>query len=73
MAGLHALTRGRVLLDGEPIVSSHPEIGIRIPVALPMVIVGLMIGSIFGLLTAVSAEMVGDSAWLRNSPPPARR
>jgi len=30
---------------------------IRIPMALPMVIVGLMIGAIFGLLTTVGAEM----------------
>jgi NitT/TauT family transport system permease protein len=27
--------------------------------AMPMVIVGMMVGSIFGLLTAVGAEMVG--------------
>jgi NitT/TauT family transport system permease protein len=39
---------------------------IRIPMALPMVIVGLMVGSIFGLLTAVGAEMVGGSAGLGN-------
>jgi NitT/TauT family transport system permease protein len=39
---------------------------IRIPMALPMVIVGLMIGSIFGLLTAVGAEMVGGSSGLGN-------
>jgi NitT/TauT family transport system permease protein len=39
---------------------------IRIPMAMPMVIVGLMIGSIFGLLTAVGAEMVGGSAGLGN-------
>lgn len=32
---------------------------IRIPMAMPMVLVGLMVGSIFGLLTAVGAEMVG--------------
>jgi NitT/TauT family transport system permease protein len=32
---------------------------IRVPMAMPMVIVGLMVGSIFGLLTAVGAEMVG--------------
>lgn len=32
---------------------------IRIPMAMPMVIVGMMVGSIFGLLTAVGAEMVG--------------
>jgi NitT/TauT family transport system permease protein len=39
---------------------------IRIPMALPMVIVRLMIGSIFGLLTAVGAEMVGGSSGLGN-------
>ena len=39
---------------------------IRIPMALPMVIVGLMIGSIFGLLTAVGADMVGGAAGLGN-------
>jgi NitT/TauT family transport system permease protein len=39
---------------------------LRIPMALPMVIVGLMIGSIFGLLTAVGAEMVGGSSGLGN-------
>jgi NitT/TauT family transport system permease protein len=39
---------------------------IRIPMAMPMVIVGLMIGSIFGLLTAVGAEMVGGSFGLGN-------
>ena len=33
---------------------------------MPMVIVGLMIGSIFGLLTAVGAEMVGGSFGLGN-------
>ncbi len=32
---------------------------IRIPMAMPMVITGLMVGAIFGLLTAVGAEMVG--------------
>ena len=32
---------------------------IRFPLAMPMIIVGLMVGSIFGLLTAVGAEMVG--------------
>ena len=31
---------------------------IRIPMAMPMIIVGLMVGSIFGLLTAIGAEMV---------------
>lgn len=39
---------------------------IRIPMAMPMVIVGLMIGAIFGLLTAVGAEMVGGSFGLGN-------
>ena len=32
---------------------------IRIPMAMPMVIVGLMIGAIFGLITAVGADMAG--------------
>jgi NitT/TauT family transport system permease protein len=32
---------------------------IRVPMAMPMVIVGLMIGAIFGLITAVGAEMAG--------------
>jgi NitT/TauT family transport system permease protein len=39
---------------------------IRIPMALPMVIVGLMVGSIFGLLTAVGAELVGGKDGLGN-------
>ena len=39
---------------------------IRIPMAMPMIIVGLMVGSIFGLLTAVGAEMVGGSFGLGN-------
>jgi NitT/TauT family transport system permease protein len=39
---------------------------IRAPMALPMVIVGLMIGAIFGLLTAVGAEMVGGGFGLGN-------
>ncbi len=34
---------------------------IRFPLALPMIIVGLMVGGIFGLLTAVGAEMVGGN------------
>jgi NitT/TauT family transport system permease protein len=37
---------------------------IRIPMAMPMIIVGLMVGSIFGLLTAIGAEMVGGAAGL---------
>jgi NitT/TauT family transport system permease protein len=37
---------------------------IRIPMAMPMIVVGLMVGSIFGLLTAVGAEMVGGSSGL---------
>jgi NitT/TauT family transport system permease protein len=39
---------------------------IRIPMALPMIIVGLMVGGIFGLLTAVGAEMVGGGGGLGN-------
>jgi NitT/TauT family transport system permease protein len=39
---------------------------VRFPMALPMIIVGLMIGAIFGLLTAVGAEMVGSSEGLGN-------
>jgi len=39
---------------------------IRIPMAMPMIIVGLMIGAIFGLLTAVGAEMVGGGFGLGN-------
>lgn len=39
---------------------------IRFPLALPMIIVGFMVGSIFGLLTAVGAEMVGGSGGLGN-------
>jgi NitT/TauT family transport system permease protein len=34
--------------------------------ALPFILVGLMIGSIFGLLTAVGAEMVGGGFGLGN-------
>lgn len=39
---------------------------IRVPMALPMIVVGLMIGAIFGLLTAVGAEMVGGGFGLGN-------
>ena len=39
---------------------------IRIPMAMPMIIVGLMVGSIFGLLTAIGAEMVGGAEGLGN-------
>ena len=39
---------------------------IRCPLALPMIVVGLMVGSIFGLLTAVGAEMVGGGFGLGN-------
>jgi len=41
-------------------------IKIRFPLALPMIIVGLMVGGIFGLLTAIGAEMVGGSFGLGN-------
>src|SRR6266536_1460507 len=33
----------------------------RLPLALPMIIVGFMVGSIFGLLTDVGGEMVAPS------------
>jgi NitT/TauT family transport system permease protein len=39
---------------------------IRAPMALPMILVGLMIGASFGLLTAVGAEMVGGGFGLGN-------
>ena len=39
---------------------------IRAPMALPVILVGLMIGAIFGLLTAVGAEMVGGGFGLGN-------
>jgi NitT/TauT family transport system permease protein len=34
---------------------------IRIPLAMPMIIVGYMVGSIFGLLTSIGGEMVAAS------------
>lgn len=37
---------------------------IRIPMAMPMILVGLMVGSIFGLLTTIGAEMVGGAEGL---------
>lgn len=39
---------------------------VRAQMALPMILVGLMIGAIFGLLTAVGAEMVGGGFGLGN-------
>lgn len=39
---------------------------IRFPLALPMIIVGLLVGAIFGLLTAVGAEIVGSGEGLGN-------
>lgn len=39
---------------------------VRVPLAMPMILVGLMVGGIFGLLTAVGAEMVGGSSGLGN-------
>jgi len=39
---------------------------IRFPLALPMIIVGLMVGAIFGMSTAVGAEMVGGKNGLGN-------
>jgi NitT/TauT family transport system permease protein len=39
---------------------------IRFPLALPMVIVGLLVGGIFGLITAVGSDMVGGQIGLGN-------
>ena len=39
---------------------------VRFPLALPMIIVGLLVGAIFGLLTAVGAEIVGSGEGLGN-------
>lgn len=39
---------------------------IRAPMALPMILVGLMVGGIFGLLTTVGAEMAGGGFGLGN-------
>jgi NitT/TauT family transport system permease protein len=39
---------------------------IRFPLALPMVNVGLLVGGIFGLITAVASDMVGGSMGLGN-------
>jgi NitT/TauT family transport system permease protein len=37
---------------------------VRFPLALPMIIVGLLVGAIFGMLTAVGAEIIGSSTGL---------
>lgn len=39
---------------------------VRFPLALPMIIVGLMVGAIFGMLTAVGSEIVGSGEGLGN-------
>jgi NitT/TauT family transport system permease protein len=39
---------------------------IRFPLALPMIIVGLLVGGIFGLITAVGSDMVGGKIGLGN-------
>jgi NitT/TauT family transport system permease protein len=39
---------------------------VRFPLALPMIVTGLMVGGIFGLTTAVGAEMVGGGSGLGN-------
>lgn len=39
---------------------------IRFPMALPMINVGLLVGGIFGLITAVGADMVGGKIGLGN-------
>jgi len=37
---------------------------IRFPIAMPMIIVGLLVGGIFGLITSVAADMVGGKMGL---------
>lgn len=37
---------------------------VRFPLALPMIIVGLMVGAIFGMLTTVGSELIGSSEGL---------
>jgi NitT/TauT family transport system permease protein len=37
---------------------------VRFPLALPMIIVGMMVGAIFGMLTTVGAELIGSSQGL---------
>lgn len=39
---------------------------IRFPLALPMINVGLLVGGIFGLITAVAADMIGGKMGLGN-------
>ncbi len=39
---------------------------IRVPLALPMINVGLLVGGIFGLITAVGADMIGGREGLGN-------
>jgi NitT/TauT family transport system permease protein len=39
---------------------------IRLPLALPMINVGLLVGAIFGLITAVASDMVGGKVGLGN-------
>lgn len=39
---------------------------VRFPLALPMIIVGLMVGAIFAMLTTVGSEMVGSGEGLGN-------
>jgi NitT/TauT family transport system permease protein len=39
---------------------------VRFPLALPMIVTGLMVGGIFGLMTAIGAEMVGGGEGLGN-------
>ncbi len=39
---------------------------VRFPLAMPMIVVGLMVGAIFGLLTAVGSEMVAGGEGLGN-------
>ena len=46
--------------------TSQIFIKIRFPLAMPMINVGLLVGGIFGLITAVGADMVGGKIGLGN-------
>lgn len=65
--GFRRVDQGKIAL-ARSYGASTPQIfwKVRAPMALPMIFVGLMVGSIFGLLTAVGAEMVGGGFGLGN-------
>lgn len=65
--GFRRVDRGKIALARSYGASTFQMFWkIRAPMALPMIFVGLMVGSIFGLLTAVGAEMVGGGFGLGN-------